>query len=75
MLKHEGILTYNPGGRTWWSRIFVEIPTDVQHRLAIAKHASTIASQLAPLEPEANREILYQVAALLGVLNDRETKP
>ena len=72
MLKHESILTYNPGGKTWWSRIFVEIPTDVQRRLAIAKHASGVASQLAPLEPDANREILYQVAQLLGVLNDKE---
>jgi len=72
MFKHEGILIYNPGVKAWWSRIFVEIPPAVQRRLAVAKQAQKIANDLAPLEPDANREILYQVAQLLGVLNDKE---
>ena len=63
----ESILAYNPGSRRWWARFFVEVPEPVQRRLAISKAASGIASQLAPLEPEANREILSQVATLLGV--------
>jgi hypothetical protein len=70
----ESILAYNPGAR-WWARVFVEVPEDVKRRLAIAKAAHGIANQLAPLEPEANREILYQAAALLGVLNEKEAKP
>mgnify|MGYP001575308850 CR=1 FL=1 len=71
-MAHESILTYNPAARKWWTRFIVEIPEDVRRRLAIAKAAHGIANQLAPLEPEANREILYQAAALLGVLNEKE---
>ena len=52
--------------RRWW-KFFVEIPDDVKKRLAIAHAAHGIASQLAPLEPDANREILRQAAELLGV--------
>ena len=63
----ESILAYNPTARRWWARFFVEIPEPVQRRLAISKAASGIASQLAPLDPEANHEILLQVAELLGV--------
>ena len=63
----ESILAYNPSSRRWWVRFFVEVPEDVKKRLAIAHAAHGIASQLAPLEPEANREILRQAAELLGV--------
>ena len=62
----ESILAYNPKARRWW-KFFVEIPDDVKKRLAIAHAAHGIASQLAPLEPDANREILRQAAELLGV--------
>ena len=75
---HDSTLAYTPVRvRPWWNfveRFFVEIPQDVQRRLAIAKAAQGIAAQLAPLEPEANREILYRVAEILGVLNDKEVK-
>lgn len=65
---------------SWWQfrlggLFFVQIPAEVKRRLAIAQAAHGIANQLAPLDPDANREILYQVAALLGVLNDKEMKP
>jgi len=74
----ESILSYSPErpAHWWefWGRLLIEIPVDVKRRLAIAKAAHGIANQLAPLEPEANREILYQVAELLGVLNDKEAK-
>lgn len=72
----ENILVYKSAHQVrWWTRFVVAIPEDVKRRLAIAKAAHGIANQLAPLEPEANREILYQAAALLGVLNDKEVKP
>ena len=78
----ESILAYVPPPdldpswwRFWFGVLVVQGPEDVKRRLAIAKAAHGIANQLAPLEPEANREILYQAAALLGVLNDKETKP
>lgn len=77
----DSILAYvpTPDDLSWWGfwgGVFVvKIPEDVKRRLAIAKAAHGIANQLAPLEPEANREILYQAAALLGVLNDKEVKP
>jgi len=68
MERTETILTYKQAGdRTWWDRFFVQIPDDVQRRMAVAKHAQQIAADLAPLKPEANREILEQVARLLGV--------
>ena len=78
MTGHDSTLAYTTVHvRSWWNfwdRIFVEVPPDVQRRLAIAKTAHGIATQLAPLEPEANREILYRVAEILGVLNDKEVK-
>ncbi len=78
----DSILAYVPqadlGPSFWrfWGGVFiVQVPEDVKRRLAIAKAAHGIAHQLAPLEPEANREILYRVAEILGVLNDKEVKP
>ena len=44
-----------------------KIPDDVQRRLAVATTAHRVAESLAHLEPEANREILGQAAAILGV--------
>ena len=79
MTGHDSTLAYTAVQvQPWWNiwgRMFVEVPPDVQRRLAIAKTAHGIAVQLAPLEPEANREILYRVAEILGVLNDKEVKP
>ena len=66
---------------TWWEfwtggLFFVQIPEDVKRRLAVTKAAHSIANQLAPLDPEANREILILVAGILGVLEDaKEVKP
>lgn len=71
----EQILTFKPTVEPkWWSRFIVTIPDDVKRRLAVAKAAHGIANQLAPLEPEANRAILYQVAEILGVLKDEEVR-
>ncbi len=67
----ESILAYQHENPRWWARFFVEIPEDVKRQLEIAKVAYGIATQLAPLTPAANREILYQAAALLGVLEDK----
>ena len=81
-MMHESMLAYTPPADPspswlgfWVGRMVVRIPEDVKRRLAIAKAAHGIANQLAPLEPEANREILYRVAEILGVLNDKEVKP
>ena len=82
-MSNESILVYTPPpdpNPSWWEfwvgRLVVRIPEDVKRRLAIAKTAHGIANQLAPLEPEANREILYRAAEILGVLNDKgEVKP
>jgi hypothetical protein len=64
------------GGRLMplFRRFVVEIPDSVSKRLAIASTAQDIATQLAPLEPEANREVLKQVAALLGVESPGEVR-
>jgi hypothetical protein len=43
------------------------IPEDVHRRLTISAKAHRVAESLAHLEPEANREILTQAAAILGV--------
>lgn len=79
MMGLERILAYQApapesgGLRFWFYTLFlVQIPADVRRRLAIAKAAHGIANQLAALDPDANREILYQAGALLGVLNDKE---
>jgi hypothetical protein len=79
MNMERSILAYAPpqdGAVSWWEfwtgRIFVRVPEEVKRRLAIAKAAHGIANQLAPLDPDANREILYQAGALLGVLNEKE---
>ena len=71
----ENILSYNPASKKWWTRFLIEVPETVKRRLAVAKAAQSIANQLAPLEPEANREILYQAAALLGVLGPVTDRP
>lgn len=81
MNTDKSILAYSPPVEdpTWWefwtSGLFVQVPEEVKRRLAVAKVAHGIANQLAPLDPEANREILYQVAEILGVLNDKEVRP
>lgn len=81
MMHEKSILAYEPPNPepSWWEfwalGFFVQVPEDVKSRLAIAKVAHGIANQLAPLEPEANREILYQVAEILGVINDKEVRP
>jgi hypothetical protein len=79
MTNEKSILAYEPPPNTspgWWEfwtgGLFVRVPEDVKRRLAIAKAAHGIANQLAPLEPEANRQILYQAAEILGVLKDKE---
>ena len=70
----ERILAYEPKRYlepSWWEfwvGIYrARIPDDVKRQLAIARVAHAIATQLATLEPEANREILGQAAAILGV--------
>lgn len=54
------------------AKVMQDIPSDVQRRLAVAKAAHSIANQLAPLEPDANREILRQAAEILGVGDERK---
>ena len=44
-----------------------KIPADVDRRLTIASTAHRVAESLAHLEADANREILTQAAAILGV--------